>query len=194
MAGRVREHAWETTPLGPAEAWPQSLKAIVDMLLSSGFAMVAMWGRDLIQIYNDAYAGLIGPKHPDALGRAARESWAEFWDLSGPVIQQVLDGETRTFVDVPQAIAKNEVRENRWFTNCYSPLRDEKGVIAGVLVTLLETTERVRSEAALRENESRLRLALEVAELGAWTWNLETGTGDLDPRAAQIVGLPPGPV
>ena len=56
MAGRVREHAWEATPLGPAEAWPQSLKTIVDMLLSSGFATVAMWGRDLIQIYNDAYA------------------------------------------------------------------------------------------------------------------------------------------
>jgi signal transduction histidine kinase/ActR/RegA family two-component response regulator len=190
MAGRVREHAWEATPLGPAETWPQSFKAIVDMLLSSGFAMAAMWGRDLIQIYNDAYARLIGPEHPDALGRAARESWEELWDLSGPVIQQVLSGETRTFVDVPQAIAKNGVAEDRWFTNCYSPLRDEKGVIAGVLVTLLETTERVRSEAALRDNESRLRLALDATEMGTWTWNLETGTAELDARAAQILGLP----
>ena len=85
---------------------------------------------------------------------------------------------------------KNGVPEDRWFTNCYSPLRDEKGVIAGVLVTLLETTERVRSEAALRESESRLRLALDAAEMGAWTWNLEAGTAQLDARAAQILGVP----
>ncbi|MEO6527788.1 MAG: ATP-binding protein, partial [Gemmatimonadaceae bacterium] len=37
-----------------------------------------------------------------------------------------------------------------------------------------------------------LRLALEVAELGTWSWNLETGTGDIDARGAEIVGLPAG--
>jgi len=194
MARRVREHAWEETPLGPAEAWPQSLKAIVDMLLPSGFAMVALWGPDLIQIYNDAYADLIGPKHPEALGRATRETWSDFWPMTAPIIERVLAGETRTFVDAHQVIMQAGKPEDRWFTNSYSPLRDEKGSIAGVLVTLLETTERMRSVDALRESESRLRLALEVAELGTWAWNLETGTGDMDKRAAEIVGLPPGVV
>ena len=192
MARRVREQAWEGTPLGPAEAWPQSLKTIVDTLLSSGFAMVALWGRDLLQIYNDAYADLIGPKHPEALGRGARETWPEFWAATGPVIERVLAGESRMFVDTHWPIVKAGTPEDRWFTCSYSPLRDEKGAIAGVLVTLLETTERMRSVAALQESESRLRLALEAAELGTWTWNLETGTGDLDARAAEIVGLSPG--
>ena len=76
MARRVREHAWHETQLGPTESWPASLRSIVDMVLSSGFAMVALWGRDLISIYNDAYADLIGPKHPDALGRAHARSLA----------------------------------------------------------------------------------------------------------------------
>jgi signal transduction histidine kinase/ActR/RegA family two-component response regulator len=170
------------------------------MLLSSGFAMVALWGRDLLQIYNDAYAELIGPKHPQALGRPARETWSERWPLTAPIIERVLGGETCTFVDARQAVLESgeppvsQETGDRWFTSSYSPLRDEKGSIAGVLVTLLETTERMRSEAALRESEARLRLAAEVAELGTWTWNLEAGTGDLDARAAQIVGLPAGPV
>jgi signal transduction histidine kinase len=48
--------------------------------------------------------------------------------------------------------------------------------------------------AELRERELRLALALDVAELGTWSWDLRTGEGDMDPRAAVIVGLPPGEV
>ena len=60
MAGRVREHDWASTTLGPIEDWPQCLKTVVDMMLSNGFAMMVLWGRDLIQIYNDAHRELIG--------------------------------------------------------------------------------------------------------------------------------------
>ena len=52
--------------------------------------------------------------------------------------------------------------------------------------------ERAQAEEALRDSEQRRRLALEVAELGTWTWDLTTGTGDIDERGAQIVGLEPG--
>ena len=54
--------------------------------------------------------------------------------------------------------------------------------------------ERARSEAALTTSETRLRMALDVAELGTWTWDLTTGAGDLDARGAEIVGLPAGEV
>ena len=156
MARRVREHAWQDTPLGPTESWPASMKSIVDMLLSSGFAMVALWGRGLISIYNDAYATLIGPKHPDVLGRPTPEAWPEFWPVVAPVIERVWAGETITFVDAEQKLVRRGKPEDGWFTNCYSPLRDETGAVAGVLVTLLETTARVRSEAALRAERGAL--------------------------------------
>ena len=54
--------------------------------------------------------------------------------------------------------------------------------------------ERARAEAALKTSEARLRMALDVAELGTWTWDLTTGDGDLDARGAEIVGLPAGVV
>ncbi|HEX7243091.1 MAG TPA: histidine kinase dimerization/phospho-acceptor domain-containing protein, partial [Longimicrobiaceae bacterium] len=44
----------------------------------------------------------------------------------------------------------------------------------------------------MRESEERLRLALDIAGLGTWAWDLATGDGDLDERGAEIVGLPPG--
>ena len=45
---------------------------------------------------------------------------------------------------------------------------------------------------ALRTDEARLRLALDVGEMGTWTWDLRTGEGDIDERGARIVGLVPG--
>ena len=48
------------------------------------------------------------------------------------------------------------------------------------------------AEVALLTSEARLRLALEMGELGTWTWDVATGVGELDARGAEIVGLPPG--
>ena len=50
----VRSHAWEQTQLGPMAAWPSTLAAAVNTCLATGFPMVVNWGKQLVQIYNDA--------------------------------------------------------------------------------------------------------------------------------------------
>ena len=50
----------------------------------------------------------------------------------------------------------------------------------------------VSSHELERDEDARLRLALALAELGTWTIDLTDGSGHLDERAAQIVGLPAG--
>jgi hypothetical protein len=88
----VRDFDWSVTPLGDLENWPQSLKTIVRVMLSSRFAMWMGWGPELTFLYNDAYARMtLGKKHPWALGKPSREVWAEIWQDIGPRIQRVLD-------------------------------------------------------------------------------------------------------
>ena len=78
LATRTRALDWSATPLGPIDAWPQSLRTIVDMLLTSRFSMWMGWGPALTFFYNDAYQrDTLGVKHPWALGRPFREVWAE---------------------------------------------------------------------------------------------------------------------
>src|ERR1700692_645405 len=88
----VRNFNWAATPLGPISSWPDSLKAAVRILLTSGFPMWMAWGPELTVLYNDGYARTtLGTKHPWALGRPTREVWSEIWKDIGPRIYRVLE-------------------------------------------------------------------------------------------------------
>ena len=60
-----------------------------------------------------------------------------------------------------------------------------------VFMRLRDQVERDR-QAELRTSEARLRLALEAAGMGAWDWNVETGTVRWSGRVEPLFGLPPG--
>ncbi len=76
MRGLARELDWARTPFGPVEGWPQSLRSTVRTLLSSQYPMILTWGPSFTQVYNDAYAKLIGAGHPEALGGDIRVTLA----------------------------------------------------------------------------------------------------------------------
>ena len=49
MHARVHTYDWASTPIGPVETWPQSLKALVRTLLSSRYPMVLTWGPSFLK-------------------------------------------------------------------------------------------------------------------------------------------------
>jgi PAS domain S-box-containing protein len=160
MRRRFDAFDWASSPLGPREKWPQSLKLVLDLVLASGFPMALRWGPDLIMIYNDAYAPLLGAKHPHVFGRPLREAWPEIWDELGPLSESILHGERGSF------FAENHLwrverfgePEEAYFTISYSPVPDPASPngIGGVLTTAIETTDRVRSERILQQFTNQL--------------------------------------
>src|SRR5689334_16907657 len=86
----IRGRDWSRTPLGPVASWPQSLRSALSICLGSRFPIVIYWGPSLVVLYNDAYAEILGKKHPQALGRPCREVWSEIWDVIGPMLEGVL--------------------------------------------------------------------------------------------------------
>jgi PAS domain S-box-containing protein len=154
MRRRVREFDWASTSLGPIERWPMALRSTVDTLLASAFASIVLWGPELIQIYNDAYVPIIGVKHPAALGHGNAEVWPEVWHINGPIFARVLAGETVTNEDALYPLARRDgAVDDVYLTLSYNPVRDDDGEIAGVLVTMFETTSRVQARAAEAERE-----------------------------------------
>jgi hypothetical protein len=77
MGALIRALDWSKTSLGPISAWSTHLKATISLMLPAHAQIVLFWGPEFVALYNDAYAPTIGGKHPKALGRPARENWAE---------------------------------------------------------------------------------------------------------------------
>jgi two-component sensor histidine kinase len=158
----IRALDWSKTSLGPISAWPAHLRATIALMLPAQAQIVLFWGPEFVALYNDAYAPSIGDKHPRALGRPARENWAELWDDLEPLLRRVLEaGETVFAKDRPFYVERHGYPENVYFDISYSAVRDEAGKVGGVLCIVSETTERVivqeRQRLLLRETNHRLK-------------------------------------
>jgi PAS domain S-box-containing protein len=151
MAKRINQFDWSKTPLGALHTWPQSLRTSIDIALNSRFPFMVWWGSHLINLYNDAYIPLLGKRHPDALGRPAKELWSDIWPIIEPQVDAVMQRGESTWNDrVHLPMHRNDVPEDAWFTWSYGPVRDERGTIAGLLSVVIENTAEIKAE---RERE-----------------------------------------
>lgn len=175
MQRLVARHDWSPT-LGPRESWSPVLSMTAEMVLGHGFPMILLWGPRLIQIYNDGYAEVLGPKHPAGLGQPTEQCWPEVWHINGPIYERVRAGETVTYEDKLYPLARDGTLRDAWFTLTYSPVREPGDAeVAGVLVTVFETTkvhvaeqERAAMELDLREAEARSRTLVEGISQAVW--------------------------
>ncbi len=156
MAAMIRAHDWSSSPLGPIEHWPQSLRSIVSLMLASEFAMCLAWGPELGFLYNDHYARIMHDKHPQALGQRFADVWADVWSDISPLVDKALTGEASFFENLQLVTDRKGYDEHAWFTFSYSPVRDESGAIAGMFCSTYESTERVQTERALRDERERM--------------------------------------
>ena len=165
MGALMRVHDWSRSPLGPPASWPQSLLSIVDLLVPSRFPMFVAWGPELGFLYNDAYAEILGAKHPAALGNRFADIWAEIWDDISPIIAQAMQGHSSYHENLALTVNRKgkEHGEHAWFTFSYSPVRDESGRVAGMFCAVTETTEQVLAERHRAEEIERLRQLFQQA-------------------------------
>ena len=140
-------------------------------MLHSGFPMFIVWGSDRTLLYNDAYAPILGERHPHAFGRSFFEVWSEVENAIAPVIDASFDGRASFFEDLEVSLVRSGTSQRAWFTFSYSPILDETGQVPGVLCVCVETTrgvlahETARSEIAHRQSvEHELRTLNETLE------------------------------
>ena len=69
-----------------------------------------------------------------------------------------------------------------------SPVKNSKGVIVGASKIARDITAQKRAEQQIRESEERLRLAIESADLGSFTWNMLDNEFNFSERLANIYG------
>ncbi|BCJ57379.1 magnesium or manganese-dependent protein phosphatase [Micromonospora endophytica] len=151
----VGRQPWAGTVLGPPESWDPAVRGAVEIVLASPAPMALHLGDDLLLLYNDAYAELIGDKHPQAVGRPAAEVFAEVWHRPG--VGDVVEHTYRTgepFLDravsLPLRQDAGELDQAVYIRAC-SPVRTGLGRIVGVLSVVVETNPATRQLQGLSD-------------------------------------------
>ncbi|MGY1706745.1 ATP-binding protein [Geodermatophilus sp. SYSU D00697] len=164
---------WSTTPVGPVAGWPASLRHAVRTVLASRFPMILAWGPGYTQFYNDAYATLIGAKHPGAIGDDLRVTLAEGWAaLQEPVEHAMAAREPSWIPQLLLLLERAGYREETYFTVSHAPAYGDEGEVAGMHAVCTEVTRQVLAER-------RQRLLHDVA----------TAAGRLGDELATVAGM-----
>jgi two-component system sensor histidine kinase VicK len=157
MGESIRSVDWSQTPIGPLDSWPEPLRVSVSLMLSSPFPMYIAWSCDYIQLYNDGYRPILGStKHPQALGISTKETFSEIWDVIGPMFAGVMKGEAVGFPNFMLPLNRHGFIEDCYFDFSYSPIYLAEGSVGGVLVTVIETTEKLKAFDDLKRSQEAL--------------------------------------
>jgi PAS domain S-box-containing protein len=171
---------WDVTERRRAEEALREREGLLSAFIeqsTAGFAEVDL--RGVFTLVNDRFCEITGRSreelltmtmlaitHPDDVGRNA-----------GMFERAVKDG-------TPYVHEKRYVRPDGshvWVNNSVSVIRRPSGEPYGVLAVSIDVTERRRAEAAVRENEARLRALTDNLPAGM-VYQLTTGEGGRDRR------------
>lgn len=151
LGQRIRDFDWSSTPLGPVQSWPQSLRTCVRIMLTSRQPIWIGWGKQLIKLYNDPYKAIVGGKHPWALGTPASVVWKDIWRDIEPMLKQVMEKDEGTYVESQLLIMeRNGYPEETYYTFSYTPIPGDEGTTAGMICANTDDTDRIISERQLR--------------------------------------------
>ena len=163
MATRFREEDWAATTLGSSEAWPQSLKTAVELMLANPMVSTLAVGPELTLLFNDAAAPLYGALAEQALGRPLLETFPEGGASVRPLYERALAGESVTVRAMPLD-TRGEGAATELFDAYLTPVRDEAGAVSAVLMTGFEISQHIAAERRLRESEERQTYLLELSD------------------------------
>ncbi len=138
-------------------------------MLSCAFPSLVFWGKELVQLYNDAFIPLLAERHPSGLGQTAQECWWDAWQIVGPNLERVMNvGETVSHENTVVPILRDgRLQDIRW-TYSYSPIFGKDADVLGVLVVCQDVTREMTAAEKLRESEEETReKAKRLGELAA---------------------------
>ena len=111
-----------------------------------------------------------------------------------PADRQAYLEELRAKGSVNNFVARFRRKDGRevWGMETVNVLQEGPGKLEILQGTLVDFTERRRSEEALKLSESRLEEAQRLAHLGSWHWDVATGILNWSDELCRIYGVEPG--
>ncbi|MFY0562617.1 PAS domain S-box protein [Archangium lansingense] len=173
------------------ESKERLLNAVLQQMPTGILIAEASSGRTLLT--NERVASLLGRPavrrveefRPDS----ARHSDGRPYRLEElPLVRSLREG--REVVE--EMVIRRDDGSERLTRTCASPVRDARGTLVASVLTMEDITEQKAIQESLRLGEERLRLALEAATLGVWSYDPVADELMWDARTRELFGVPPG--
>jgi PAS domain S-box-containing protein len=133
--------------------------------LQNGFAKIEVIGKKLFEVF---------PNYKNS--------------EEGKAMEEVLIGKRTSLGNVTYKGKKGFYEIN------IIPLINQKNEITGGLTIIHDITERKLSEDKIRNRESQLKEAQEIAHMGSWEWNIRSNTISWSDELYKIFGYMPGEI
>ncbi|CZT53029.1 related to sensory transduction histidine kinase [Rhynchosporium secalis] len=142
---------WNTSPLGPINAWPAQLRQMVLLVIQDPSPAVIYWGDEATIVYNEAYTELIGQKHPALQGQDPRTGFAEIWiHFEKLLTEQRETAETVVEANAFLLLYRHGFLEETYFSWKFVPIIGSEGWVVGSHATVVEVTREVIGDRRLR--------------------------------------------
>nr|WP_228012140.1 PAS domain S-box protein [Flavobacterium hungaricum] len=136
--------------------------------------------------YNTVFKEWFAVEGDQAVGKTVKEFLGEAaYSKTLPHLQIAYGGEQEKY----EMFAPSRMGVKRWLSIVYTPHKNQNGKVIGLIVHATDITQSKLTEFALRESEAKLRSAVEVAQLGTWSLDIETGMSTFSERHAAMFGL-----
>jgi two-component system, sensor histidine kinase and response regulator len=160
---------------------PTQCSNIVDSI-AEGISTIDAEGR--VNFLNPTAAEMFGYTIDEAMGHLVTDFVPDdHWKRR---LRDVIARVRRGNVDRTEFLVRRKDGTQMWITATGTPLY-EAGRYVGAVVSFRDITLRRNTEEALRQSEQRLGLAIVVANLGIWDWDLVTDTAYLSPEYLRMV-------
>lgn len=197
MGALIRSHDWASTPVGPIENWPQSLRVAAQVMLDSAWPTALYWGEEFILLYNDASRELAGDRQPPELAKPAREIFGDHWSRISPLFAKVMAG-SGAIRSLDEHLSWEQSRLTEpWLGDSIQPVRDEHGSVSGVLTIsaptrAAATDDPTGREDALWRSELQFRKFAEASSSMIWIRAADTFQAEyVSPAIKVIFGISP---
>jgi PAS domain S-box-containing protein len=153
------------------------------LAVTAPFALAVLDGDGRVAAWSPGMERLLGWRAEQVLGRpgplmTGGEDFSDLWRAAW------------------EAHATREL-ETRWETRegtsvavrvSAEPILDAEGGVSALLVTAVDISDRLKTEAALQQSEERYRLASSAGHVGVWDWDVDSDRLYVDPSLKTMLG------
>ncbi len=168
----------------------QQYTYLLEQVVEHNIDMIMVLDTQLrITLWNKSYEEAFGIPRRELLGKKLVEVFPYLEnDIKVTYLKAALEGKETIRQEFPF------FRNQRIGEISIIPLKDNNGIIEGVLTIIHDITESKKSAQHLKESNIRFEQAEEAGNLGSFRWNIQTGDATASKNLYYLYGFEPGSV